>query len=369
MLHIKKIAALLMCLVMSMGMFACAKADEQTITITDHRDIEVALPARCERIVVCDILPLPSVLSVFFNSAEKIVGMAEGSMTAAQNSLLGELYPEILNAETGFINGSDVNVEELMKLQPDIVLYSASSTALGDQLRAAGFNAVAVSVNKWDYDCIETLNQWIALLSAIWPENDRTVAVREYSNEVYDLVQQRVSTLDDSARARAFFLFKYTDSTILTSGRHFFGQWWADAVGALNVAAELEQDNQVTVNMEQVYAWNPDLMFITNFTPAQPEDITGNTVGSFDWSGVDAAMNGRIYKMPLGLYRSYTPGADTPMTLLWMAKTTYPDLFSDIDMNARVKDYYKTVFGIELTDAQVERIFAPTAEAGAGFGG
>ena len=80
-------------------------------------------------------------------------------------------------------------------------------------------------------------------------------------------------------------------------------------------------------------------------------------------------MNGRIYKMPLGLYRSYTPGADTPMTLLWMAKTTYPDLFSDIDMNARVKDYYKTVFGIELTDAQVERIFAPTAEAGAGFGG
>ena len=72
-------------------------------------------------------------------------------------------------------------------------------------------------------------------------------------------------------------------------------------MGALNVAAELEQDNQVTVNMEQVYAWNPDLMFITNFTPAQPEDITGNTVGSFDWSGVDAVMNGRIYKMPLGL--------------------------------------------------------------------
>ena len=136
-----------------------------TITVTDHNDNVVTVPRRIDRIVVCDILPLPSVLSVFFDSAEKLVGIAPSSMSAAQNSLLSQLYPEILNAETGFMNGTDVNTEELMKLAPDVVFYSAMNPALGEKLQTAGFCAVAVSVNKWEYDCIETLNQWISSMT------------------------------------------------------------------------------------------------------------------------------------------------------------------------------------------------------------
>ena len=71
--------------------------------------------------------------------------------------------------------------------------------------------------------------------------------------------------------------------------------------------------------------------------------------------------------MPLGMYRSYTPGVDTPVTLLWMAKTAYPELFQDIDITQETKTYYKEVFGIELTDQQAASIFTPTAEAGSGF--
>ncbi len=55
-----------------------------TITITDQADNEVTLPKDIKRIAVCDILPLPSVLTVFFNSGDKIVGMSEPSMTAAK---------------------------------------------------------------------------------------------------------------------------------------------------------------------------------------------------------------------------------------------------------------------------------------------
>ena len=67
------------------------------------------------------------------------------------------------------------------------------------------------------------------------------------------------------------------------------------------------------------------------------------------------------------MYRSYTPGADTPVTLLWFAKTTYPELFEDIDIIQETKDYYQEVFGVELTDEQAASIFAPDADAGAGF--
>lgn len=338
-----------------------------THVITDHLGIEVEVPYEVNRIAVGNILPLPSVLTVFFDSAEKIVGMSPNSMSAAENGLLGELYPEVLNAETAYMNGTDINLEELMKLEPDVVFYSASQPDQGEQLRNAGFAAVAISVNKWEYNAIETLNHWIILLSEIFPDNDRTEIVAKYSKEYYELVQERVAGIPEEDRERVFFLFKYTDTNMQTSGSKFFGQFWADAIGAINVAEEIEMDNQVDANMEQVYAWNPSTIFITNFTAAQPEDLYTNAIGNYDWSAIDAVQNEKVYKMPLGMYRSYTPGADTPVTLLWFAKTTYPELFEDIDITQETKDYYKEVFGLELTDDQAASIFAPNEEVGVGF--
>lgn len=343
---------------------AYESSDSDFTTVVDHIGNSVNVPKEINRIAVCGIYPLPSVLSVFFNSADKIVGMPPASMTAAANGLLGEVYPEILNAETGYTDGSSVNVEELMKLEPDIVFYSDTDKEIGDQLINAGFTAVAVSVSKWDYDCIETLNNWIDLLSQIFPENNRVSEVEEYGQKSLDLISERVSSLSDEDKARVFILFQYTDTNIVTSGKHFFGQWWCDASGAVNVANELENDNSVAVNMEQVMAWNPEVILVTNFTTAQPDDLYNNTFGSYDWSGIDAVVNRRVYKMPLGLYRSYTPGADVPVSLLWVAKTIYPDLFDDIDVTAEAKEYYKNVFGLELSDEQIESIFNPVSSAG-----
>lgn len=339
-----------------------------THIVVDHADNEVEVPTKIERIAVCDIYPLPSVISIFFDSADKIVGMAAPSMSAAANGLLGELYPEILNAETGFIDGSTINIEELMKLEPDVVFYSASQPEEGELLKQAGIPGIAISVNKWSYNAIETLTNWISLLSELFPENNKTQIVEDYSVEMYNLVQERVASLPDEQRQRVFFLFQYTESNMLTSGRQFFGQWWADAIGAVNVAQELEKDNSVAVDLEQVYAWNPSLIFITNFTTAQPQDLYENTVGSYDWSPVEAVKNQNIFKMPLGMYRSYTPGVDTPVTLLWLAKNAYPALFEDIDIVSITKDYYLDVFGITLTDEQAASIFSPSVAANKGFG-
>ena len=342
-----KLLVLVMVLAMSMMAFAscgggggeeAAESAEtaDTITITDHADRQVEVPTDIQRIAVCDIYPLPSVLAVFFDSADKIVGMPMPSMTAAQNGLLGQLYPEILNAETGYIEDVNVNMEELAKLEPDVVF-------------------------------IETLNNWIALLSQMFPDSDKAAIVEEKSNAMYDMVQERVKDIPDEERANAFFLFQYSDTTLLTSGQQFFGQWWADAIGAKNVAKELSTDNSVAVNMEQVYGWNPDLIFMTNFNAFYPDDLYNNTVTGYDWSPVKAVQNKRVFKMPLGMYRSYTPGVDCPVTLLWMAKTAYPEKFEDVDVIAEAKAYYKEVFGIDLTDEQAQSIFEPVQSAGEGF--
>lgn len=367
--RIVRLTAALLALVIllcSCGSPAAVREETESITITDHGGNEVTVPVNAQRVAVIGIWPLPSVLTVFFNSAERIVGMPEPSLSAAQNGLLGELYPEILEAETQFITDDTINIEELMKLDPQIVFYNCAKSTYADQLREAGFTAVGISVNKWEYDCIETLNEWISLLSLIFPEDAKAQQVSEKSDEIYALVQERVSTLEAEERTRVFFLYQYTDTSILTSGGSFFGQWWADATGCINVAEEIMTDNGITVNLEQVYAWDPELIFITNFTTAQPEDIINSSIGSYDWSEIEAVKTGRVYKMPLGIYRSYTPGADAPVTLLWMAKTVYPELFEDIDIKQTAREYYKELFGVELSDAQIDSIFAPVSAAAGG---
>lgn len=176
-----------------------------------------------------------------------------------------------------------------------------------------------------------------------------------------------MAEIPEEERENVFFLFKYSDTLIETSGDKFFGQWWADATGSVNVAKAITTDNAVSVNMEEIYAWNPSVIFVTNFTMSGVEDLYNNAVGNYDWSVVDAVQNQRVYKMPLGMYRSYTPGVDTPITLLWMAKTTYPEYFEDVDITEETIHYYKEVFGVELTKEQAESIFAPTEAAGAGL--
>lgn len=79
--------------------------------------------------------------------------------------------------------------------------------------------------------------------------------------------------------------------------------------------------------------------------------------------------DGRVYKMPLGLYRSFTPTADTPLTLLWLAKTIYPERFADIDLQAETEHFYRDVFGLSLTEAQIKTIYAPQTRASVGLTG
>ena len=388
----KKLMAMMMCLTLTVGTFAgCAggetkeaedskteemsdKDSEQevskdTITITDHADREVEVPAEINRIVVADIYPMASVLTVFLGSAKKLVGIDPVCMSAAESGLLGEMFPEILDADTSFMNGADLNVESLLALEPDVVFCSAGNSELISTLENAQIPAVGISPSKWDYDILETYDQWTALLSQMFPENsNKSEEISAYSKEVYEQVQEMVKDIPQEEKKKVLFLFQYDDQQMVTSGKHFFGQFWCDAVGALNAAEEIEVDNSnAVINMEQVYQWNPDVIIITNFTPTQPEDLYHNAVGGDDWSTVKAVQDKQVYKMPLGTYRSYTPSADTPVTLYWMAKTVYPDLFPDLDITKEVKDYYQDLYQVSLTDDQIERMYNPSSAAAENF--
>jgi iron complex transport system substrate-binding protein len=335
------------------------------VTITDHADRTVTVPTDPKRVAILSILPLPSMLTIYLDSASSIVAMEPASMNAAKNGVLSELYPEILNVNTNIMDGSDVNIESLIALNPDVVFYNAGNKSEQEKLENAGLTAVGVSPTKWNYDCIKTYNEWMALLDQIYPSHasNREDLVDQYSNQKYTEIQEKVSGITE--KQKVLFLFQYDTKTMITSSASFFGEWWCNAVGAENVAHDVNADNSnAVISMEQVYAWNPDVIIITNFTSTSPDDLYNNAIGSDDWSTVKAVQDKRVYKMPLGSYRTYTPGVDTPMTLEWLAQAVYPEIFKDYDVASDVKEYYKNLYGVELSDEQVEKMYTPNRAAG-----
>ncbi len=344
---------------------SASNLEATTVTITDHADRTVTVPLNPKKVAILGILPLPAMLTVYLDSAESIVAMEPASMNAAKNGILSELYPEVLNVNTDIMDGEDVNIESLIALEPDVVFYNANDTTDLEKLENAGLCAVAVSPTKWKYDCITTYNEWMDLLNQIYPDHagDREQLVNTYSTDKYEEIQNAVKDIEQ--KQKVLFLFQYDENTMITSSSSFFGQWWCDAVGAVNVAQDVPAENaNAKITMEQVYEWDPDVIVITNFTQTKPDDLYNNAIGSDDWSDVTAVKNKRVYKMPLGSYRTYTPGVDTPMTLEWLAQAVYPEIFASYDVQEDVKDYYQNLYGITLTDTQVQAMYTPNSAAG-----
>lgn len=333
----------------------------ETVTVVDHADREVEVPTNPEKVAILGIYPLASMLSVYLDSASSIVAMEPASMNAAKNSVLIDLYPEIGNISTDIMAGEDLNIEALVALEPEVVYYNAADKDDLEKLENAGLTAVAFSPTKWKFDAIETFRQWISLLDQIYPSSSRNAQiVDQYSTETYNMVQETLK--DVSEQQKVLFLFQYDENAMITSSAKFFGQWWCDAVNAINVAKDVPAEtSNAKINMENVYEWNPDVIIITNFTKATPEDLYNNAIGTDDWSTVKAVQDGRVYKMPVGTYRTYTPGVDTPMTLEWLAQAVYPEYFADMDVKADVRAYYHDLFGIDLSDDQIDRMYTPNA--------
>ncbi len=344
---------------------ASASAIPAEVTITDHADRTVTVPTDPKKVAILDIYPLPSLLTVYLNSADSIVAMEPVSLNAAKAGILSQLYPDILNVNTDIMNGDDVNMEALAALQPDVVFYNAAKKDEAQQLEDAGLTAVGISATKFNYDAIKTYQEWMSLLDQIYPDyaGKRGTQAGDYASQVYNDVQDKVKDVTD--KQKVLFLYQYDDTAMVTSSSKFFGQWWCDAVGAANVAQDVPADNMnAKITMEQVYEWNPDVIIITNFTKTTPDDLYNNAIGSDDWSSVKAVQDKRVYKMPLGVYRTYTPGIDTPLTLEWLAQAVYPDLFSDVDVASDVRDYYNKLFGVTLTDDQISAMYTPNRDAG-----
>lgn len=336
-----------------------------TRIVVDHFGNEVEIPEQIERVVIVWLLPLPSVLAVYQGgNVDNLVGMPPDSLNAAEHSILAEYCPDILNVSTGFYKGGELNMEELLNLKPDVVFYSGAARA--EIFRNAGIPAVGFSTSPdGNPSPIYTVGKWIELMEQVFQEESKTQGIMEYAKVVEDEIAKRVSQIPESERRKVLMIGHYTDAAITPGGKGSFSQYWCEAVGAECVALKAEQ---AEVNMEQIYEWEPDIVMLSTLAQFYPDDLYNNTAGTgHDWSTVPAVMNKAVYKFPLGTHRWWPPSSDAPLALWWVAKTTYPEYFEDIDMDEKIKEYYTKFYGMELSDQQVSDILHPTDELGRRF--
>ena len=371
-----RLASYLLLTCLAVGLAGCSKKDAATAeagdpgiqsatrTIVDHVGHTVHLPHTIERVVIASVWPLASVYCQMFGT-DKLVGLDPAIVSAAENSMLIKIAPDIGSIETGFSRNGSLNAEELLALDPDVVLYSSGVMEDYEIATQAGIPAVGFSLAIKDYNAVETIHTWIEQLAAVMgvePEDNSKYV--EFGRGIQRLVAERIATVPEEERPRTMVIHRYDNATLAVPGTGTWADYWITASGARNVAAE--NSGTPSVSMEQIYSWNPDCIYITNFNDALPQDLYTNALGGHDWSSVKAVQNQQVKKVPLGIYRWYVTNTDSPLMLLWMAKQHHPELFADIDLDKTLADFYKEFYGLELTAEDIQSIWNPVREAAGG---
>ena len=93
---------------------ASVENNDGTRTIIDQAGNEVVLPEKIERVVIASVWPLASVY-ILSMGTDKLVGLDPAIISAAENSMLIKVAPDISKIESGFSQNGYMNAEELLK--------------------------------------------------------------------------------------------------------------------------------------------------------------------------------------------------------------------------------------------------------------
>mgnify|MGYP000995703879 CR=1 FL=1 len=319
------------------------------IVIQDQLGKTIELDGVPQR-VATTIMPFPYIYYAVVGNSDNLIGCNPSSIVAYENSALKYMYPELAGANTSFVDTSFiVNVEELLKLKPDVVFQWNYMDEEIAKMEAAGIKVVALQ-----YGTLDDLETWIRIIGKMFQKEDRAEELISLFHENVDEVKEKIDTLTPEDFRNILIL---SDNMEVTGTG--FAKYWVENSGAINPAGELS-GQELNVDMEQVLEWDPEIIYIGNFTELQPSDLLQNKLSGQDWSLVQAVKDGQVYKIPIGGYRWDPPGVETPLMIKWLAKIQHPDLFADMDMREEVSKFYKDVYNFTLTDEMLDEILNDT---------
>jgi iron complex transport system substrate-binding protein len=312
-----------------------------TRTITDMVGRTVSIPLEVRR-VASNGGAIDEWL-LLLGAREKMVST---SPAIKANPWFAKIYPGI-KALPAVFHKSDVNMEELIKAKPDVVLV-LSGIAAQEKLTRAGMPLVILERRNH-----EELKKGITLTGKILGPREERVAADfcAYYDANIRRVTVRTSVIPRSKRLKVY-MGGGVDG-LSTEGKRSLVTSWIETAGGINVAAESGIDGiGKRVSLEELIQWNPDVIIVSD------KNAKESILKSGQWKDIDAVRHNRVYVNPRGVYLWSVRSAEEALQVLWAAKTLYPDLFADMNMPEEVKRFHKTFYGYDLTDDDAARMLA-----------
>jgi len=256
----------------------------------------------------------------------EIIGV---SRYAYENDLVRAVKPNIHTAIPSAGSGLDVNIEALLKLKPDLVLTWTYKPETVPFMEKKGLTVIAVYLES-----VVELYEVMRLLGRLFQKEEQVEDSIILMERIFNLIRERVSGISDCDKKRVLWLGR---SPTTVAGRTGIPHDTLTLMRGVNVAASIHEEN-AEVSMEQIIAWNPEVIFIWGGAQYTSKDIMDGS----QWRHIKAIRQGKVLKAPH--WSRWSPRL--ALVALWMAMRTYPEHFRDVNLEETMEDFFRTLYGI-----------------------
>jgi iron complex transport system substrate-binding protein len=340
-----RVLACILCVGLAYGSAVAAPGSRQ---ITDAAGRHVTIPEHVMR--VADPWHANNAMVLMLGGAGKLVA---SSVQAQSQPWLRRLYPPIKTLPAAFNASGDVNLETLVGARPDVILMAYDGSL--PKWFAAVDGAYQIPVVLMPNTSLDGLKTTALLTGEVLGPNELGVA-REFVRYFDANIQRVVKVTGKLAPDGRPKVLHTSSAGILTAdGRQTVIDDWINIAGGVNAATVVGNGRPVT--MEQVAAWNPDVIIVGSApNPQNRQAILDDP----RWREINAVKNGKVFVNPSGAYLWDRHSAEAALQVLWAAKLLHPAEFADIDVAKETKLFYARFFHYQLTDAEVASILDST---------
>lgn len=316
------------------------------VRVEDQRGRTIELPRPAERVVAIPV-PMAAIVMALDGSSRRIVGMHPSSRQSIQEGFLRQIFPEALSIRADVTRGGMFmpNLESILALRPDAVLQWTEPADAIRALEGAGLISVGL-INSPPTQEIHERN--LTIVGEVIGQRKRVAQLIGTQQEMRRRIEEAVAGIPASERPRVLYLSGMRQG-LRPAGRNTYQNFWIRLTGGTNVVTFA--GTNIAVNLEQIVAWNPQVVFIGQFGDAVPDDLISNPA----LEGVAAVRNRRVYKLPHGGYR-WDPGShESHLTWQWAVMLLHPER-ARFDLRDSMRDTYRFLYRYELKDADIDEI-------------
>ncbi|AOA60010.1 hypothetical protein BFG52_14070 [Acinetobacter larvae] len=244
---------------------------------------------------------------------------------------------------------SSVNLEKIISLRPDVVVFNLSSKSTVDASKfPSTLSKLGIAIVYVDFslDSANNTAPSIAILGQIFQQNDKAKRFNQFRQQQIDLVMQTIKKIPAQHKRPQVFIERAAglyDECCLSYGRHNLGRL-IHQLGADNIAERWIKGYGM-VHPEQLMTSHPDLIIMTgaDWKYYSPYGQWINLGPGIDISKSRRSMLGLLqrpaYKYLTAVkqqrvYALWHPFYDSPYQFIAMqqiAKWLYPDIFKDLN--------------------------------------